>query len=436
MLYLQVRQIADEVKKLNEELRRREIEVDMMNREEIQRKKAYKDELFVQAKFNAANSNSLIKLKDRFSNFNAKIRSINLMLKGFLGECDNPSVEEVDNVKLTVLERNVKLVIERVRENKETVKEVDDERENILQLLKTTPKRKEPLLSTIRRYLSKEDKDKAGLFKELERLRAAVRGSSKFQSSTPVTDLKLLRNMAATVRAEIEHLQKKLHWKDSQISELIDENTSLKQKSPSLSETPVLQTSSKSESSLSSPESTYEMDEAYENIDDYLPTNEREFSPHLAITTGRETNDGIAEDQQKTFEDGSDVRATDFSDDIASKNYTSDIQTAGVSTPTTSSRHSKDAYFEEHLALQRTPQRVVRLDVEHDRNSTNSLILPDIMESDMKRHGLLRSSADLTKILENSNDNDELEKLTTLLANRTQFGKLPSIFQTVNYLPE
>jgi hypothetical protein len=435
MMYSQVRQIADEVKKLNEELRRREIEVDMMSREETQRKKAYKDELFVQAKFNAANSNSLIKLKDRFSNFNAKIRSINLMLKGFLGDYDNPSFEEIDNVKLTVLERNVKLVIEKARESKETAKDVFDERENILQLLKTVPKREEPLSSTIRRYLSREDKDKVGLFKELEKLRTSVRGSAMIQSSTPVTDLKLLRNMAATVRAEIEHLQKKLHWKDNQISELMDENTSLKQKSPTLSETPVLQSSSKSESSLSSPESTYEMDEAYDNVDNYLATDEREFSPHLAITTYRETNDGIAEEELETFDDESDVRAADLPENIAPRNFTSDIQTAGGSTPT-KSRQAKDASFEEHITLQKMPQRVVRLDVEHDRNSSNSLILPDIMESEMKRHGLLRSSAELTKILENSNDNDELEKLTTLLANRTQFGKLPSIFQTANYLPE
>ncbi|XP_061193353.1 centrosomal protein of 128 kDa-like [Saccostrea echinata] len=429
----QVRQISDEVKKLNVELRKRNIETELMKREENERKKAYKTELAVQAKFNAANSNSLIKLKDRFTNFNGKIRSINLMLKRFLEESDSSLIEEADYVKLTVLERNVKLVIERARDSKENADDILDEKRSILQLLNTFPKKEEPLSETVRKYLAKEEKVKVAIFRELERLRSTVRGSSNYQSSTPVTDLKLLRNMAATVRVEIEHLQKKLQWKESQISDLMEKTSSLKQNSPCFSETPVLEKASENSESLSSsPESTYEMQKAYENYDDYLTTEVKEYNPHLAIF--REDNDNFIEEQRDALVKNSDSSITDLSIDIVPRTGTDII--VGEST-SSNKRHAKDGDFEDLQHHRGTPNSVaIRLDVRHDKPPTNTLILPDIMESDMHRHGLLKSSADLSKILENSEDNDELEKITTILAKRTQFGKLPSIFQTASYLPE
>ncbi|XP_062591360.1 centrosomal protein of 128 kDa-like [Saccostrea cucullata] len=430
----QVRQISDEVKKLNVELRKREIEAELMKREENERKKAYKAELAIQAKFNAANSNSLIKLKERFTNFNGKVKSINLMLKRFLEESDSSLTEEADYVKLTVLERNVKLVIERARESKENADDILDEKQNILQLLNTFPKKEEPLSETVRKYLAKEEKVKVAIFKELEKLRATVRGSTNYQSPTPVTDLKLLRNMAATVRVEIEHLQKKLQWKESQISDLMDRNSSLKQSSPCSSETPIFEKGSENSESLSStPESTYEMQKAYENFDDYLTTEVKEYNPNLAII--REDKDNFNEEQHDLLGNRSDYNITDIAVDNVPRTGTDNL-IVGESTPS-NNRHAKDVDFEDLLHHRGTPNSVaLRLDVRHDKPPTNTLILPDIMESDMQRHGLLRSSADLSKILENSEDNDELEKITTILAKRTQFGKLPSIFQTANYLPE
>lgn len=61
----------------------------------------------------------MFKLKDWFICFNGKIRVINILLKSFLGEDSYVLFEEVDNVKLFVLEYNVKMVIEKVCENRD-----------------------------------------------------------------------------------------------------------------------------------------------------------------------------------------------------------------------------------------------------------------------------------------------------------------------------
>lgn len=61
----------------------------------------------------------MFKLKDCFICFNGKIRVINILLKSFLGEDSYVLFEEVDNVKLLVLEYNVKMVIEKVCENRD-----------------------------------------------------------------------------------------------------------------------------------------------------------------------------------------------------------------------------------------------------------------------------------------------------------------------------
>lgn len=61
----------------------------------------------------------MFKLKDWFISFNGKIRVINILLKSFLGEDSYVLFEEVDNVKLFVLEYNVKMVIEKVCENRD-----------------------------------------------------------------------------------------------------------------------------------------------------------------------------------------------------------------------------------------------------------------------------------------------------------------------------
>lgn len=434
MLCYQVRQISDEVRKLNEELRKRNIELELIKREENERKKAYKSELSVQAKFNAANSNSLLKLKDRFTSFNGKIKAINILLKSFLGEGSHVSSEEADNVKLSVLEHNVKMVIEKARENRDTTQDILDEKQNIYRLLNTFPKREESLSDTVRKYLAKEDRGKKSLIKELDRLKATLGGPSKYGSPESVTDLKLLSNMVATVRVEIEHLQKKLHWKENQISNLMDENTSLKQNSPSSPETPVMQTpSSQSESPSSTPESTYEMQQAYENFDDYLEPGVKEYKLCLAIS--RDATNGNTKDQKDTLGNGSDVIIPDAEGDSYPKPATDDNFHGGPSFINT--KHAKEMDLEELKNGRGTPRSVaIRLDVADNKHSSNSLILPDIMESDLPKHPLLKSSTDFTKILEQSEDNDQLEKITSLLAKRTQFGKLPSIFQTVNYLAE
>lgn len=435
LLCYQVRQISDEVRKLNEELRKRNIELELIKREENERKKAYKSELSVQAKFNAANSNSLLKLKDRFTSFNGKIKAINILLKSFLGEGSHVSSEEADNVKLTVLEHNVKLVIEKARENRDTTQDILDEKQSIYRLLNTFPKKEEPLSDTVRKYLAKEDRGKKSLVKELDRLKATLGGPSKYGSPDTVTDLKLLSNIVATVRVEIEHLQKKLHWKENQISNLLDEITSLKQNSPSSPETPVMQTaSSQSESPPSTPESTYEMQQAYENFDDYLEPGVKEYKLRLAIS--RDATNGNNSDQKETLSNGSDVIIPDAEDDNYPKSAADDNKFHGVPSFTNSKR-AKERDLEELKNGRGTPRSVaIRLDVTDDKHSSNSLILPDIMESDLPKHPLLKSSTDFAKILEQSEDNDQLEKITSLLAKRTQFGKLPSIFQTVNYLAE
>lgn len=61
----------------------------------------------------------MFKLKDWFISFNGKIRVINILLKSFLGEGSYVLFEEVDNVKLFGLEYNVKMVIEKVCENRD-----------------------------------------------------------------------------------------------------------------------------------------------------------------------------------------------------------------------------------------------------------------------------------------------------------------------------
>lgn len=166
--------------------------------------KSFKEELAKQSRFNAANNHSIMQLRERFDSFNERVRGVNLALRRFLEPENQADIEDdPDNVKLSVLERNVRKLVQVARTNLESSTSNVTEKEAVLSILKTSSRNKtQTLPEIVQQYVDKQEKGKAALAKELDLILDIVRGQ-KFTakvSAKPKTDLKWLRSQIAMLR--------------------------------------------------------------------------------------------------------------------------------------------------------------------------------------------------------------------------------------------
>ena len=204
-LTLQIQHLRDEVTQLSEELKTRNKEIATLRRELEDIKLNFKEELATQTRFNAANNHSIIQLRQRFDNFNDRVKVLNVTVKGFLSDDDETEDEDdSSNFKISTLEMNVRKLLQFARVNVENTSSSLMERDAVLRMLKATSRQKHQTLSeVVKLYIEKQEKGKLALFHELERLLEVIRGRKavgKKHSQSEQVDLKMLKSQVATLR--------------------------------------------------------------------------------------------------------------------------------------------------------------------------------------------------------------------------------------------
>ena len=204
-LTLQIQHLRDEVTHMSEELKARNTEIATLRRELEDIKLNFKEELATQTRFNAANNHSIIQLRQRFDNFNDRVKVLNVTVKGFLSDDDETEDEDdSSNFKISTLEMNVRKLLQFARVNVENTSSSLMERDAVLRMLKATSRQKHQTLSeVVKLYIEKQEKGKSALFHELERLLEVIRGRKpvgKKQSQSEQVDLKMLKSQVATLR--------------------------------------------------------------------------------------------------------------------------------------------------------------------------------------------------------------------------------------------
>jgi len=164
----------------------------------------FKEDLAKQSRFNAANNHSIIQLRERFDTFNDRVRLVNVVIRRFLEpELHSEIEDDPDNVKLSLLERNMRKLIQVARTNIESTSSNVSEKESVLTILKTSSRNKaQTLPEIVQQYVDRQEKGKGALAKELDAVLDTVRGHSFTAnvSTKPKTDLKWLRSQMAMLR--------------------------------------------------------------------------------------------------------------------------------------------------------------------------------------------------------------------------------------------
>lgn len=229
-----ISQMKAEIMELKDDMKRKDEEITQLQQEIADLQRNFKQELSKQTRFNAANNSSIIQLRDRFDNFNERVRLVNVAMRQFLDTEHHKDFEDdPENVKMSVLEKNVRKLIQIARANIETTSSSVSEKEAVLNLLRTSTRNKQCTLSEIvQQYVEKQERAKMALSRELETLLDIVRGPKHKPKITTKqkTDLKYIKTQMAMLREEVEHIKKKLEWKDAQITDLIKENNNILEK--------------------------------------------------------------------------------------------------------------------------------------------------------------------------------------------------------------
>ncbi|XP_046353849.2 cilia- and flagella-associated protein 58-like [Haliotis rufescens] len=275
-MHTQVAQLQAEVKGKDEQLRSLTIEVQSLNKELERLRYEHVNDIEKQANFNTANSKTIIRLKERFDMLNANIAGINYQLRSFLGEESERCEGDPDNVKVTLLERNLKKVLQLANVGRENATSVSNEKEAVCALLgvKNTKYSDKSLTDVVKGHLQKEDKAKNNLLSEIQKLSDVLTRDTptlsdhKANQQSVRTDLRFLAMQVAMVHAQIEHLYKKMVWKDAEIDSLRQEIQALRKNLSNVK--------TKTRSRVSSPEMTREMRIAYAHVNDYLREDKME----------------------------------------------------------------------------------------------------------------------------------------------------------------
>ncbi|XP_067668187.1 restin homolog [Haliotis asinina] len=287
-MHSQVAQLQSELKGKDEQLRSLTIEVQSLNKELERLRFEHLTDIEKQANFNTANSKTIIRLKERFDMLNTNIAGINHQLRSFLGDESESCEGDPDNVKVTLLERNLKKVLQLANVGRENALSASNEKEAVCALLgvKKSKYCDKSLTDIVKGHLQKEDKSKNNLLSEIQKLSDVLTRETptlsdhKPNQQSVRTDLRFMAMQVAMVHAQIEHLYKKMVWKDAEIDSLRQEIQALRKNLSNVK--------TRTRSRVSSPDMTREMKIAYAHVNDYLREDKMELvSPPEAIPTRR-----------------------------------------------------------------------------------------------------------------------------------------------------
>ena len=341
---------------------------------------------------------------------------MNTILRGFLGEDEEIVDNDPDNTKLTALERNLKRALQKARDTMATAQNIENERQAVLVILKKSSAKHETITQLIQKYVDKEEKGKVHIFKELEKLRQIITSGSytnpKFKSQNVVTDVKLLKTMVATVRVEIEHMQKKIRWKDDQITDLLEENAALRQNGnrsnscgtipslPPAKSTPLFVSMSQAS------DSSIESSTSNEKMDTCVPQHDNEQRvPRLAL----KRND-LDESHVLQEKESSDFMKRKECSDCGKCISNDHIQNASIGGPNGIVYRMHETNFDNST---HSPSLALR----------SHTVLPDIHEQRCTASSCMsrrRLSVDLATLLDNSMDNCDLEKVVHMLSQKAE----------------
>ncbi|ESO97420.1 hypothetical protein LOTGIDRAFT_159452 [Lottia gigantea] len=250
----------------DERIRLLTIEIQGLQRETESLKQAHQKELEKQTNFNSANNNAILRLKERFVAFNDIIIKLNQSVRIFLGDELETYCSDSDNVKLSYLDRNLNRVLYKAKEAQKSSDIYSSQKKEVMKLLNKSDQ-KLTIVELVKDHTEREQNLKIALWREIEKLADVIKGLPKtgiLQKSSSndklFSDARYLKNYIATLRVEIEHLYKRMSWKESQIKDLKHDLESYKRKLPYIIKTPP-----------PSPDSTYALNMSYIN-NEYLDT--------------------------------------------------------------------------------------------------------------------------------------------------------------------
>ena len=194
-------QMKDELRRMKEEIKTKDKEIVGLKKEMVDNQAAFKQDLAKQTRFNAANNNSIIQLRDRYDNFNERVRTVNVAIRQFLEAEQEDLEEDVENIKISVLERNVRKLIQLARTNIENTSSIITEKEAVLNLLRTSSRHKKHTLPEIvQKYVEKQERAKMALANELEVLLTCIKGPKFKLTYKTKSDLKYLKSQMSMLR--------------------------------------------------------------------------------------------------------------------------------------------------------------------------------------------------------------------------------------------
>ena len=212
------------------------IETNSLEKQLQHTRQEHKHDLETQRNFNMANNNTVTRLRDRLVMFNGDIVLMNEMIRTALGHTKHNRDTDPDNVKVSSLKNNLGELLKKMKHLENTV--AIDERKEIIYMLcqDGSCDDTDNILEVVRRSVEREGKQRVRFAKEIEKMLDSLKGkptSGKTWRHSIVPDgialdSRHVTNMLATVRVEAEHLNKKLVWKDSEITKLTSELEMLK----------------------------------------------------------------------------------------------------------------------------------------------------------------------------------------------------------------
>jgi hypothetical protein len=199
--FFKMAQMKEELQRLKEDIKSKDGEIVRLKKEIVENQTMFKQDLAKQTRFNAANNNSIIQLRDRYDNFNERVRTVNIAIRQFL-EAEQEDIEEdVENIKISVLERNVRRLIQLARTNIEHTSSSMNEKEAVVSLLRTSSRhKKHSLPDIVKQYVEKQERAKMALANELETLLTCIRGPKFKLTYKTKSDLKFLKSQMSMLR--------------------------------------------------------------------------------------------------------------------------------------------------------------------------------------------------------------------------------------------
>lgn len=232
----------------------------------------HKESLSKQIRFNTANNSTITKLSERLAQFSRHVTELTSKLQQSMGEIlkdhdvevtytygsgilsDGNKGKPEDRRKMAELDSVISLLLRVAQNFSHDIKEAEStrtkEKDTILALLGTNPREKDvSITDALRMFINKENKEKQHLLRDIQAISATLKedkgtksqnefkpagvtfegvSTSAISAGNVTFDSRLLRTTLGMLREEIQHISKRLQWKEAQIKALEEENAELK----------------------------------------------------------------------------------------------------------------------------------------------------------------------------------------------------------------